>query len=275
VPPESLVPASFEVATIVPASLLPTTGPTLPPSDTSPPTKTPKPASANLVATKFDVDADYLIADQAADFILTLKNSGAADAGPFSAAVLEANEDTGAQAQSDPQTVDGLGAGKSIKVTFSLALPKAGHWSLLAKADSDDQIDESNENDNEQTVRTKVLTGLPDLVWADGGFSMTPNQTRPGYYTVQVDFKNTGTDELAQSPAFVGITWYRDEDGASGDLDPFPITDLAQGAEQTYESDRPFSEPGMYTVYALLDRDHVLNELSSDNNETSIRVTVP
>jgi hypothetical protein len=104
---------------------------------------------------------------------------------------------------------------------------------------------------------------------------MTPSQTQPGYFTVGVDYINSGTDDLAQETAWVGITWYRDADSASGVIDPFPIIDLAKGAEQTYESTRQLADPGTYTIYAYLDRDHVLNELSTDNNETTIHLTVP
>lgn len=274
--PPSVVPTSAQFPSEPPVTTLPTTQPTLPPTATPAPTKTTKPATANLVVTKFELDADYLIVEQQADFVLTVKNAGTADAGPFSALVAEANLDDGTQSQSDPHAFDGLGAGKSAKVTFSIALPKAGHWQLTATADSEDVVDESNEKDNGRDLSAKVLVGLPDLAWANGGgFSMTPSQTQPGSYTVGIDYINVGTDDLAQETAFIGITWFRDEDSATGALDPFPIVDLAKGAEQTYESLRPLPGSGTYTIYAYLDRDHVLNELSTDNNETSIRLTVP
>jgi hypothetical protein len=255
---------------------LPTVGPAAPPTDAPAPTKTPKPTTANLVVTKFELDGNYLIVEQPADFVLTVKNAGTADAGPFSTAVTEANLDDGTQSQSDPHAIDRLGAGKSIKVTISMALPKAGYWKLTATADAENTVDESNEKDNGRDLSAKVLVGLPDLEWANGGgFSMTPSQTQPGYFTVGLDYINVGTDDLAQALAWVGITWYRAEDSASGVIDPFPISDLAKGAEQTYDSNRQLADPGTYTVYAYLDRDHVLNELRTDNNETVIHLTVP
>lgn len=272
----SFVPPSVDLPTAPPTLELPTTQPTVTATDTPAPTKTPKPANANLVVTGFELDDNYILVETSTPFIVTVKNVGTADAGPFSVAVLETNLVDGVTANADPKTVEsGVRAGKSVRLSMDISVPKPGYWKLTATADSDDAIDESNEDDNTRDLNAKVLRGLPDLVWVDNGFTMTPSQTTAGDFEVGVHYRNKGTDDLAQTPAFVGITWYRDEDGASGDLDPFPIIDLEQGGEQTYSGTRHLPGPGSYTVYALLDRDHVLNELSSDNNETSVRVTVP
>jgi hypothetical protein len=249
--------------------------PTTAPTDTPPPAKTPKPATANLVITKFELDDNYILVETPTDYLVTVKNTGSADAGPFSVSVLEANEDDGSHSQSDPKMVNGLAAGKSTKVTISISLPKAGHWRLTATADSNAAVDESNEEDNDSEVSARVLAGLPDLAWSGSGFTMTPDAQKPGYFDIAAQFANQGTDDLAQESAFIGITWYRDEDGASGDLTPMPLTDMAKGEVRLLEGSQQMPGPGTYTVYALLDRDHVLNELSSDNNETSIRLTVP
>ena len=129
--------------------------------------------------------------------------------------------------------------------------------------------------DNTQDLNAKVLAGLPDLQWANGeGFSMTASQTKPGYFDTTFDFINKGTDDLKQQTAFISVTWYRD-DGANGQLDSVPIGDLAKDEERVLESLQPLPGSGTYTIYAYMDADHVLNELSTDNNETSIHVTVP
>lgn len=274
--PATFAPASLELPTVAPATELPTNQPSVPPTTAPAPTKTPKAGAANLVVTKFELDANYILVETQTDFIATVRNTGTAAAGPFKAAVATANEVDGTKGQSDPVNVQaGLAAGKTVKVTIPLALPKAGYWKLTATADSANAVAESDETDNGRDLPVKVLIGLPDVMWANKGLSMTASQTRPGYYDTAVDIINRGTDELAQQAAFISLTWYRDEDSASGTLHKIPLTDMANGEERVLESQETFPGPGSYTVYAYIDSEHVLNELSTDNNETSIKVIVP
>jgi hypothetical protein len=190
--------ATLELPTTVPSSDLPTTQPTIAPTGTRTPTKTAKPATANLVVTDFALDDSFILAEAPTNYQATVKNSGTADAGPFSMVVHETNIDTGVQTQSDPENVEGLAAGKTIKVTLSVAIPKPGYWKLTATADSEDTIIESNENDNSADYTAKALPGLPDIVWANDGVTFTP-QGPSGSFEVVLDLLGSRDDRPARS----------------------------------------------------------------------------
>ena len=165
------------------------------------PTRSPKPSAAaapNLVIGKFEIDADYVLAETPADAIFTVRNSGTGDAGPFKTAIAETNTDSGVKSTSNPFAVDaGLGAGKSVKVTISISIPKGGDWTLAATADTEDAVAESDETDNASEISVKVLVGLPDLGWQAPGLSITDTHEvgADGHkIELHADIKNTGTD---------------------------------------------------------------------------------
>lgn len=227
--------------------------------------------------TKFEIDADNVFVETPFNALFTIRNTGTADAGPFTVAVQETNTDDGVEGPFHPAKVDGgLAAGDSFKASISVQLAKAGYWKLTAIADIEKNVDESKEDDNSKELNFKVLSGLPDLGWANGaGFSFTASQTKAGYYDVAYDFINTGTADYAGETTFIAVTWYRDEDSASGEFSEVPVGDLAIGEERVLEQSLQMPGPGTYTIYALLDDRHVVDELNEDNNETQIKVSVP
>jgi hypothetical protein len=263
---------------IAPASIAPTDSPTT----TVQPTRTPKPTTAaapNLVVTKFEIDADYVLAEKPVDALFTVRNIGTADAGAFQTEVAETHTDDGVKGTSDSFAVQGgLAAGDSVKITISISLPKDGNWKLAATADSEDAVAESDESDNSREVTVKALAGLPDFQWFKDGFSAfdTGEVTAEGHkIELQAKFSNDGTAAYNSSLFDIGMTWYRDEDSASGNLTPFVYADeMEPGATAELSKIDFLPGPGTYTIYAYIDDGRVVDELSEDNNETSAKLTL-
>ncbi len=262
----------------------PTAGPTVaPPTDAPVPTRTPKPTAAaapNLVVRKFEIDANFILAETPVDALITVRNTGTQDAGRFSVAIKETNTDGGATSTSDPFAVEeGLAAGATKNITISITLPTAGHWKLTAVADTDAEVDESNEDDNSSEIAVNVLAGLPDFAWYKDGFSVFDQSevTADGHkIELEAKFQNVGTATYSSSPISIGIKWYRDEDSASGDLTPFSFADdMEPGATPVDLTKIDYLPgPGTYTLYAYLDDGRVIDELSEDNNEAQAVITI-
>jgi len=269
---------SISLTSVPPTSVPPTSATPTDTVATGKPIKTPKSTDAlapNLIVTKIERDPGSILAERPFDVSVTIRNIGNADAGSSQGAIQENNLGDGVQGVLDPFPVGALKKGKSVTVDLSVTLPKEGNWKLIAIADFKEDIDESDEKDNTSDLSVKVVGGLPDLAWANGGFSFTPSQTKAGYYDVAYDFINMGTADYAAETTFIAVNWFRDEDSASGDFPDVPVGDLAVHEERVLEQSLSFPGPGTYKIYALLDKRGVVDELNEDNNESQISVTVP
>jgi len=279
-PPAALPSAVPSIAEASPSLAL-TPVPSRPPK-TSKPVKSVAPSGPslpNLVITKFTSSVDRVIVGAKTDGRVTIKNVGTADAGNFDLGISWAeNNGLGGGAES-PTAVDGLAAGDSVQVTVDISQTNPGDYTYTAQADSDQQVTESNEDDNTNTL-AETAVSLANLAFAPNGFTITPDEAANNGYDLNMRIQNTGTADVTDS-FDVGFTWYSDT--TSGTFDPFecctteggPV--IAAGASTGEEiwSGNNFPAPGNYAVYAYLDSGSVVDESSEDDNEARFDITVP
>ena len=279
--------------TVEPSILTETAAPSVPPSEpaiTLPPSKTPKPPKTaapstgpslpNLVVTKFVAATDPIVAGAKTDGRVTIKNEGTADAGPFDLGWGFSADEGGGGGGNRPLPVDGLAAGDSVQLTVDLSLDFGGGYTFTATADSGNAITESNEDDNTATLHVTAIS-LANLIWPDGGFSVTPDVDLGGY-DVKYQVQNSGT---ADAPQFkISLEW-----SSALSSGTFPTADCCVGGAQgtlggiaagalsgttTIESYN-FPAPGTYTVVATLDSENVVPESNEDDNVATYQVVVP
>jgi hypothetical protein len=257
---------------------------------TPPPSKTPKPPKTappstgpslpNLVVTKFVAATDPIVAGAKTNGRVTIKNEGTADAGPFDLSWGFSADEGGGGGGNLPKPVDGLAAGDSVQLTVDLSLDFGGGYTFTATADSGNVITESNEDDNDATLHVTAISQA-NLVWPDGGFSVTADAELGGY-DVNYQVQNSGT---ADAPQFkISLAWSSPDSSGT-----FPTADccvggpqgilggIAAGAtsgETTIESYH-FPAPATYTVVATLDSDKAIPESNEDDNTATYQVTVP
>ena len=167
----------------------------VPPATTPKPPKTAKPSTGpslpNLVITKFVAANDPIQAGVKTSGRVTIKNEGTADAGPFQLSWGFSADAGGGGGGNVPQPVDGLAAGESVQLTVNLSIDFGGGYTYTATADSGKVITESNEDDNSATLHVTVISQA-NLVWPEGGFSVTPNADIGGY-DLSFQVQNLGT----------------------------------------------------------------------------------
>jgi len=166
-----------------------------------------------------------------------------------------------------------------VQVAVDISQTNPGDYTYTAQADSDQQVTESNEDDNTNTL-AETAVSLANLAFAPNGFTITPDEAANNGYDLNMRIQNTGTDDVTDS-FDVGFTW--NSDTTSGTFDPFecctteggPV--IAAGASTGEEiwSGNNFPAPGNYAVYAYLDSGSVVDESSEDDNEARFDVTVP
>ncbi|HEY5489187.1 MAG TPA: CARDB domain-containing protein, partial [Candidatus Limnocylindrales bacterium] len=273
-----------------PATVAPSVVPSEP-TVTPPPSKTPKPPKTappstgpslpNLVITKFVAANDPILVGAKTNGRVTIKNDGTADAGPFALGWGFSADEGGGGGGNVPQPVDGLAAGDSVQLTVDLSLDFAGGFTFTATADSGNVITESNEDDNTATLHVTAVSE-PNLVWPDGGFSVTADTAGNGGYDLNYQAQNSGTADTTVSFQ-ISFAWsnslasgtFPAEDccfAGPGTEDTLPAGQLStQYSVQSYQ----FPSQGTYTVVATLDASNVIPESNEADNTATYDVTVP
>ena len=282
-PVPSVAATTLEASSVPSASALPpSTAPSPEPPSQAP--KTPRPVKSvapsgpslpNLVITKFTSSVDRIIVGAKTDGRVTIKNAGTADAGAFDLGISWA-ENSGLGGGADiPTTVDGLAAGDSVQVTVDISQAAPGDYTYTAEADSGQQVTESNEDDNTNTLQASAVS-LANLAWAPNGFTITPDQISG--YNFNMTISNTGTADVTTS-FDVSFTWYSDT--SSGTFDPFQCCTteggpaIAAGDQRQVSWGIPSPASGNYAVYAYLDSGNVVDESSEDDNQARFDLTIP
>jgi hypothetical protein len=184
---------------------------------------------------------------------------------------LSADNTLGGDAFLGSRSVPALPAGVSHQDTTAISLPTLtpGTYFVIAEADSDDDVTESNEGDN--TAARKILVG-PDLVGLLATLPASPNSTAPT--TIRVTTKNTGAELAAASVSRL----YRSVDGSIGAGDTlireFAIPPLA--AQSSHLSEVTLVLPaGTYFLIARVDAGGIVAEVSDSNNIKKAKKIVP
>jgi CARDB len=261
------------------------------PSDATPgTTRTPKPpkppasegptdsAEPNLVVSKFALDADRIVAGQATDAKVTIKNAGSGDAGESTLAISYV-DDTGASGTMPQVDLDAIPANGSVQLRVPLTVDHAGIYTFTAEADWFDDVPESGEDDNSAELQASAVS-LPNLAFAPDGFSFSLDPFPQNGYDVNLVIANTGTAGVVD--AFkVGLTYYT---GAAdtGTLEPYdcctyeelPIIGAGGATGQLSMGGYHFT-PGDYRIYAFLDDGRVVDESNEDDNEQQLDLHVP
>lgn len=264
----SSAPPTVEPPPSVPASATPK------PSPRPRPSATVKPSSPNLVVSKFTSDVKQLALNIPANFNLTVRNVGSTDAAAFQVVVAYSAKGSSDQTALDPQSVDGLAAGQSAQLTFTVTVSHGGDYVFTAFADSADEVTESDEDDNTRTLELSSAS-LPNLLFDPQGVVLSTCIGGPDN-NVQFDFgvNNLGTADVTK-PFSIGITYYLGGN-SSGTLDPEQITaQIPAGIGWLPEFCRTLPGSGTYEVHFFIDSDHVINESNEDDNEIKVDVDIP
>jgi glucose/arabinose dehydrogenase len=202
----------------------------------------------------------------------TTSNSGTAAAAPTRTGFWFSTDNTlGGDAPLGARAVPVLAPGASNTGTTSVTLPTvtAGTYYLIAEADFDGVIGETDESDN-VAVRT-LLVGA-DLIVSLVTIPSSPTSTSPT--TIRVTTKNKGGELAGASSARL----YRSANGTidAGDtlLQVFAIPPLAANASDVSETTLMLPA-GTYFLIVQVDAGGVVNEVNESNNTKKVQKTVP
>ena len=274
--PSLATPATPATSTI-PTNVIPSLEPTAVPTDTTTPTKKPKPSATaagpalpNLVITKFTASADPIPTGAHTDGRVTIKNTGTADAATFDLGISDARVDGLGGGAFSPVTVDGLAAGDSVQVTVNLSLSDPGDYTLTAEVDVNDAITESNEDDNTKTLSATAVS-LPNLL--PENLSGGPDNMVADYYVLEYTISNTGS---AAADNFSVLTFDYAPDGTMDTIDRFVVTTPLEPGDHLLENyDVHATQSGTYRVYASIDPDNTVAESDETDNEAGLDVSMP
>ena len=167
----------------------------------------------------------------------------------------------------DTATVTALDAGGSMDVSLAWTPAAAGNYTLRVTTDSGDSINESNENNNEDTSQVTVTeqTEGPDLAVTN---VYVPASIYAGVTTaIKARISNIG-DEGISGSFVVSLSI----DGST--IDATTITALgARGSMDSYFYWAP-TVAGNYTLRVTADLAGSINESNESNNESTSQITV-
>jgi hypothetical protein len=152
-----------------------------------------RPVKADLTIS--DIDTDSTIYAEVETIIsITIENSGETDI--YDSFQIKLYDDKGII---DTATIDELDAGDVIEIDFEWTLGAAGEYILEIIADPVDSIDESNENNNEESIEAKVTEqlGEPDITVAD--ISVPASINADATVTITATITNIGDADISGS----------------------------------------------------------------------------
>lgn len=275
----ALATAPGSAAPSVPAVSAPPSTEVATPKPSKPPKATPPtgPAQANLIVSKVATKADPFLTGVDTQIDVTIKNVGNAEAGSFSIGVSYLRDDGLGQGTQSGAPVDGLAAGKSVRVAVNYTLPDPGAVTFTATVDIGDEVAESNEDDNTGTLSVTAVAALPNLVI--DSFTMQPDPENPGDYRSDYEVRNSGTADLTQ-PFQVAYTWALASggvgsfDGDSCCTHPQPVLAAGQTAGITHSA-LHFPSSGTYIVTIAADPANEISESDETDNYATASVNVP
>ena len=202
----------------------------------------------------------------------TTINSGTAGAAPSRTGFWFSTDNTlGDDVPLGARAVPFLAPGASNKGTTSVTVPTvtAGTYYLIAEADFDGAIAESDESDN---VAVKKLLVGADLIVSLVTIPDSPTSTSPT--TIRVLTKNSGGELAGASSARL----YRSANSTIGAGDTlmhvFAIPPLAANSSDVSEA-MLILPAGTYFLIVQVDAGGVVNEVSEGNNTKKVKKTVP
>ena len=209
--------------------------------------------------------AALLVTDKTAN-----QGSGAAD-GSQTAIWLSTNKTLGSDTLLAVRPVPSLASGESSKATNAVTLPSIdpGRYFLIADADTNDEVRETNEDNN---LRARRLLVGPDLKATVALEPATPTSTVPT--TITVTTANKGFDVAAASTTRL----YRSANGTIGAGDELlrewaiPALNPNQEAAQSVTVRLP---AGSYFLLAAVDVGNAVKEANESQNVTKVKLTVP
>jgi hypothetical protein len=217
-------------------------------------------AKPDLLVTEINLTSGALFAGESNEICATVKNNGTADAGAFNVSFL-------ADGFSEEVRVNGLAVGEetTVCVTDPTSRTAGESVTLLVTADSDAEIDESDETNNDESMVETVVAGpQPDVLITE----ITSNQLYENQSNeICATVKNNGT---ADAGAFnVSFT----VDGFSGEV---RVNGLAVGDETTVcVTDPTLRTAGeSVTITVTADSDAEIGESDETNNALSVVKTV-
>ena len=156
-------------------------------------------------------------------------------------------------------TIPLLEPGESLNVTFNWN-PTPGEYNLTAIVDPDypnDNVVESNESNNNLTIRVSVIQWRADLNVTSINLPVMPQNGSP--VQINVTVKNSGN--LDSGP--FNLTVYSN----GSEVNTTIIPNLAPGEEVVKTLTWTPAKPGLYNITAIADPENVIVEFNESNNE--------
>jgi len=215
----------------------------------------------DLTVTDIDVPT-AIYTDVATTVTATIANSGDEDIADGFKIKLKANGAT-----IDTAIIAALDAGGSVSADLEWTPATSGDYTLKVTADSSYDIDESNENNNRETIEVEVTeqpegtdlvvtdTDLPDSIYIDAAATITAT------------ISNVGDDDISDN-----FEVKLKVNGAT--IDTITITALDAGGIVSADLEWTPATSGDYTLKVTADSGDAIDESSENNNEYSVQAEV-
>lgn len=210
-----------------------------------------------------DIDVPTTIyTDTTITVTATIDNTGESDTDDSFKVELNVDGD-----KVDSVNVTALDAGEGVDVDFEWTPDAAGEYDLRVIADSEDEIDESNEGNNGLNceVEAEERPEDPDLVVID--IDVLSTIYTDTTTTVTATIENSGERDTDDS--------FRVELNVDGDkVDSLTVTALDAGEDVDVELEWTPNATGDYTLRVIADAEDGIDESRETNNELTREVTV-
>lgn len=254
------------------------------PSATPEPTQTATASGPNIAITGFVSTTDQVLAGAPSTGRVSLLNNGPLEVGQFFVGITWVGADGLSQGFTSPVSVEGMTPGQSFDVTVDLSLSDPGDVIFTAKADTDDVLKESNEEDNSKTLSITAVS-LPNLKFSAAEYKLDALNTIPNgidqngqliydyIWTFTVGIQNTGS--AATATYQIGL-YYLDAGGQRIEEPVVPFdTPLQPGGNLSYEFNEPVLQDTTRLYLELDPLDDIVEFDESDNDSSAIPEILP
>jgi subtilase family serine protease len=163
-----------------------------------------------------------------------------------------------------------LNPGESTSVTFTYTFRDSETYTVTATVDPSNAIPESNEGNNQKSIRVQVKTKLPDLTIPE--IRIAPQEIHIGdQVTFRVAVKNEGKGKAEKFTVKLEIAAEMTTSPTELESD---VMNLNAGESSYVYFTHTFSHKGSYEILATADPRNAVSESEENNNTKQLTVTV-
>jgi hypothetical protein len=219
------------------------------------------PPEADLIVDDIDVPSVIYVGEEVV-VTATVKNIGGEGITDSFRVRLYADNDT-----IDTVAVGELDAGDSVEVDLEWTPDAAGDYTLEVVVDLDDDIDESSESNNDDTLDVEVEEPPQEADLVVDGIDV-PSAIYVGEeVVVTATLKNIGGEDITDS---FRVRLYADNDT----IDTVTVDELDTGDSVEVDLEWTPDEVGDYTLEVVVDLDNDIDEARENNNDDTLDVEV-